>query len=435
MPFPLPSPRKRRLGVLFFDQAVVSGSGFLMMLLLVREIGLEGYGAFGIVWTLSLFILGMQQAFVSQPMMSIGPKQEAGERSCFYGAVLVSQGVFTLLAALGTVVCYLVLQSIWADPALDGTLLAGTLLILGRQAFGFTRSYFFATGKVRRAFFNDLLAHPGQLAAILFLQLSGNLTLDAALWTLGSISGAMALLGLLQFETVRFTRDAIVSFAARSWKMSRWLGATSVSQWLSANAFLVAAGAILGSGAVGALKAAHNVVGVLHIVFVALENFVPVEAARALARDGFSGMRRYLGRVLKIGAVCTVVSALFLALLARPLLEFLYDGAMDARMVEALRWLTALYVLGFALTIVNIAFRTVERTRALAVGNILVSLPALALAAPLVGSFGFTAVLIGMVVQKALLVVYLGVAFLHLARRRPRPTESTGVSRPSLDAA
>lgn len=433
LPFSIREPK--RIGALFFDQAVVSGCSFLMMLLLIREIGLEGYGAFGMVWTLSLFVLGLQQAFVSHPLMSIGPKQAERDAPEFYGAVLLAQGVFTLLAAFATAGCYLVLQRIWADPALDGTLLAGTVLILSRQAYAFTRSCFFATGRVHRALVNDLFAHPGQVVAILLLQFLGALHLEAVLWTLGAVSGGMAIAGLFQIGPVRFTRRAFFAFAARSWKMSRWLGATSVAQWLSANAFLVAAGAILGSGSVGALKAAHNVVGVLHVAFVALENFVPVDAARALAERGLGGMKRYLGRVLQVGIAGTVVTAGALALFARPILELLYNGAVDNRMVEALQWLTVLYVLGFALTIQNIAFRTVERTRAVAVGNLLVALPALALASPLVATYGFTAVVLGMVLQKALLVAYLAVAFLVLGRRLKRSGTERGLTPALRDAA
>ena len=420
-PPPAPRQRTRRLGLYFLDQAVVSGSSFLVMLLLVPYLGLEVYGAFAMVLTVALFVVGLQQALVSHPMMSIGPKQGTAGREEYYGAVLVQEAVFTVLCVLGTLLAHTMLRAIWKDDALEGTMWSVTGMVAARQAYVFLRSYFFATGRLRRALAGDLIASAGPLLALPLLHRAGLLDLPAVFWTASASFGAAVLCGLAGFERVRFRPAAILANVRRSWSFARWLGVMAVFQWFSANAFLLAAGTILGGGAVGAVKAAHNVVGVLHLGFIALENFVPVDAARVYATAGLRAMVGHLRRVFTAGLAVTVAAAAVLFLGADPLLRALYHREVNAWMVEALRGFAVLYVLTFAITVLNIAFRAVEDSRRLALCHILVALPILFAAEPTVTTFGFTGAVVGMVLQKAIVLVVLGGAFSRAARRGSFP--------------
>ena len=406
-----------RAGLTLVDQAVVSGTNFFVMLFLVRSLGLETYGAFGMVWALAVFIVSLQLAFVSQPMMSIGPKQTPAERPGYFGAVLLIQSVFTALATCLTVAAYYLLQVVWGDASLEGTLLPGVAMIVACQAYYFVRNYFFATGKVARAVANDAVAFPMQLAVLFGLSRFGDLTLANVFWSIGAVFSVATVIGLRQYERVRFVRSTFVAIARRSWRFGRWLGLMSVFQAGSANAFLVATGALLGGGAVGALKAAQNLIGLLSVAFIALENSVPVEAARVLAREGLVGMVRRLRRILAVGLATTIVCATALAVWAEPLLRHLY-GTADAEAIEALRGFSMLYVLVFVVTMLGIAFRSIERTQGLAACHILVALPALLLAHPMVANFGLTGAVYGMIAQKALLVVALTITFLIERRER-----------------
>jgi O-antigen/teichoic acid export membrane protein len=400
-----------RIGLVFFDQVIVSGCSFLTMLVLIRSSGLELYGAFGMVLALAMFIVGLQLAFISQPMMSIGPAQSDADRPGFFGSMLVLQLGFTTVAAIATAIAYMLLQGVWADPLLDGTLLSGSVMILARQGYVFVRNSFFATGRVARAVANDSLAFGGQLVALALLGRGGPLELNTVFWTVGAFFGLALVVGLMQFGTVVFSREALTRTAARNWRFSRWLGVQSVFQWFSSNAIFIASGSVLGSAAVGALKLAQNVVGILGVVLVALENFVPVDAARAFAGAGMDGLKRYLKRILFIGGLATAGVAACIMAWPAALLQLLSAVEPDAWTIGALRWFALLYLLAFVVTVQNIAFRSVERTRELALCHILISLPMLVAAHPVVVHFGFTGACVALVLHKAVLCICLATTF------------------------
>ena len=412
---------RSRIALVCGDQALVSGCNFLTMLVLVRAMGLERYGAFGMIWTVALFVVGLQHAFVSQPMLSIGPKCAPEERAGFRGAILLLQGAFTALAALGCVGAYHLMRSVWADPALDGALVPGVATMLAAQARTFVRYAFFAADRPRAALANDALLYPLQLAAVSALAAAGAVTLERVLWAVAATHGLATLAGLVRYGEARFSRSAFRATLARAWSMGRWLGVTSVSQWLSANCFLVAAGVVLGSGAVGALRAAQNVIGVLHVGLLAMENGLPAQAARAYADGGVRRMNEGLARVGRLGLPLVAATCAGLALFPELALGLIYGERVDVWMVHALRGFCVLYVLTFLQTLLGIGFRSMERTRCVAACHLLLSLPFVLIATPVVERFGFAGVVVGALAQKAVLALALTAVYVAVTRAATRP--------------
>jgi hypothetical protein len=82
------------------DQALVSGTNFLMGVLLVRYLGFEQYGLFVLAWMAVQFVMGVQNALIVSPMMSIAPKLSGTRRSGYYAAALRLQTLLIALAAL-----------------------------------------------------------------------------------------------------------------------------------------------------------------------------------------------------------------------------------------------------------------------------------------------------------------------------------------------
>ena len=62
--------------LVFLDQAIVSGSNFILGILLARNLGIEGYGYYSLIWLVVLFFSSMQLASLISPMMSLGPKKK-----------------------------------------------------------------------------------------------------------------------------------------------------------------------------------------------------------------------------------------------------------------------------------------------------------------------------------------------------------------------
>ncbi|MCP3920735.1 MAG: hypothetical protein GY711_34850 [bacterium] len=406
-----PPPRARGRVVALVDQALVSGVNFATSVLLVRALGLQMFGTYSLVWLLVLFAVGLGQALVVQPLLTFVPKCAERERESYLAAAARLELIFLGATALGMGAAYAFVLAHWDAPELAGTLPAFLVALLGRQAQSFSRGVAFATARQDRALVCDAVGYGGQLLLLAVLSATGRLDLRTALQAVGAASAVGAVTGAVSLARARLEPGELARAAGRHWTFARWLAGMSVVQWFSSNFFLVAAAGLLGSAAVGAIKAAQAVIGVLHVLFLAMENVVPVVAARLLVERGRGAMLDYLTRVGAFGLGATVLVAALVAGGAELLLALVYGAPAGPEPVLALRGLALLYVFAYVISVLHIGYRTLERTRTVALVYVGCTLLALAFARPIVAHFGLAGAVFGMAAQQAMLAISLGFAF------------------------
>lgn len=388
------------------DQALVSAVNFATTIALVRWLGLQSFGVFSLIWMAVLFAIGVQQACISQPLLTIASKQAEKNRKGYYGAVLWMQLAFTaVLFAISWAGC-LAVATILRQEELAAVALPVSVLISAKQAHGFVRSVYFAREKRGGVLTNDALAYLGQLGLLFYVWQSGGLDLAATLWAIAIPSIFAACVGLAGYGTFGTSIDNLKRVAVRHWTFSRWLVAKAVLQWFSSNYFLIAAGAILGTTSLGALKAAQTMLGVLHVFFLAMENIVPVQAAKIHLEKGTSALASYMERLAWSGTVLTLAISMVVMAWPDALLRLVY-GHSSADMVLALRALAVLYVFVFEVAVLQLLFRTLEHTRPIFVSFAVTALISLLTAYPIVNAFGLMGVVGGMIGQQVLMTMFL----------------------------
>lgn len=77
------------------DQVLVSGSNFLISILILRFLGINDFGVFSFYWLILTLINGAQISFVISPMFTNAPKQNKLNIDFFYGGVFFQQIIFT----------------------------------------------------------------------------------------------------------------------------------------------------------------------------------------------------------------------------------------------------------------------------------------------------------------------------------------------------
>ena len=122
-------------------------------------------------------------------------------------------------------------------------------------------------------------------------------------------------------------------------------------------------------------------------------------------------MVRYVARMGSAGLGVTALISVALALWSAPALTLLY-GEAPAESVFALRALALMYVFSYAISVLQITFRTLERTRVVALSYGMCTLAAVACAYPIVERYGLPGATLGMAAQQALIATVLAVAFL-----------------------
>ena len=153
--------------------------------------------------------------------------------------------------------------------------------------------------------------------------------------------------------------------------------------------------------AVGAIRIIQNVMGLTHVLFLAMENIVPVKAALHYKEGGWKQLKSYLIYITGRAGFLVVAILFALALFRTYIIEFLYG-------IEYIEY--SYLVIGFCLTYVLIfighplrfALMTLEITKPIFISYVLGAAFSLILAYPLVRSLGLTGVLVGIFVTQGL---------------------------------
>ncbi|MBK7643648.1 MAG: hypothetical protein IPJ19_11485 [Planctomycetes bacterium] len=422
---------RRSAGLALVDQALVSGVNCLTTVVIVRALGLAGFGHFSILWMSVMFVLLLQQALIATPMLSIGPKQHGQASREYYAGLLRLEGVFLGLVTLAGLALAGPISRAGGEALTHGELAALLAAVAGRCAQDFVRQQGFARELRSQVLVLDALTSGLQLAGLVALGITGHMSAALALAAIALANAAGVAFWFAVERGVHVRGGSIARVVQRHARMSRWLVARVLLQWLSANAFAIAAGLSIGPAAVGAIKAGQTVMGLLHVWLLTLENVAPVRAARLVALEAWGELRAYWRRVnLGCGLATLAISALVAALpgtLAR-----LFYGATSPEQELVIRGFALLYLFVFVTTVLSIRLRTLEHTRPIFLAQALGAGLGTLAARPVVESFGLAGALGGMVLQQ---VIVCGVLLLAVRRceteRAAQPARlATGVAAP-----
>lgn len=403
------------------DQAMVSAANFATGIILARFLGLEEFGRFTLVWMLVLFVNAIQRAVIVSPMMSIGPNDS--EEPAYYGAVGVQQIVFgagTFALVWGTAAAA---AAVFPDWRISGLAFPLACTSVACQSQEFLRRNFFTRGRGGAAFATDALRYLGQLAILLWLFSTAQMDSARALWTIATLAGLAAISFLPFLGPVAWQAETIRAVTARHWQSGRWLVGSAIMQWTSGQFFFIVAGATLGVSAVGALRAAQSIMGVLNVLFRGLENVVQPRAAQLYRGKNTRALVSYLWRITRWGGLLTVVIAAIAAVAPEYWLELAY-GAEFARYDFLLRWYALIYVITFLAVPCGNGLRTLEAAENIFWAYVTATVFSLIFAYPLIAFFELKGAIIGILFSQSLLHLYITLAFHREVKRLEQTPEN-----------
>lgn len=379
------------------DQAMVSGTNFLTGVLIAKYLGLEEFGRFSLIWMVITLFSGIQHALITAPMLSVAPKYLKKTSQFYWGAVLIQQFLWVVVSSIFLFSVMLLVNFVVPNWELQDLILPVTLTLIAFQVQDFFRRYFFALSKPHLAFLNDVISYIGQIAVLLILFFNSVPKTQYVLWviTITSILASMvAFFNVNRFKvSSKFTRNIVW----QHWKLSKWLLGSVLLQWTSGmNFFLMVSGYILGPIAVGALRSAQNIVGLINIIFMAMENFVPSKASSVFSSGGKEALVEYLKHVAISGTVITVFIALVFGVFSDFWMELLY-GSEFAKYAFLVQWLGLIYVLVFPTLPLGAGLKALEKTRSIFMSQFWMSSFSIVTAFPLLNVFGLYGYVIGVI--------------------------------------
>ncbi|MFN0292450.1 lipopolysaccharide biosynthesis protein [Pedobacter helvus] len=258
------------------DQAVCSGTNFLLILFLAQRLSISHFGIYASVLLIVYLIMSVNNAIVIQPFQVFISKIESPKG--YLTALLIGEILFlTALAIL--------LRSImWLLPA---------SLFLFQDYFALA---VFTGGFIINDFFRKILLGIAETKIaiavdILFLLLLAFMALKKQ-WDLNEI-----LYGIGWANLIALT-PALSYFAKNCqkpthWKTywqkhvaeGKWLLSTAVLQWCSSNFFVLVSGIYIGVQALGVLRLVQSFFGIINVGLQVVENYFLPKIARMYNED------------------------------------------------------------------------------------------------------------------------------------------------------
>lgn len=381
------------------DQTVVSGSNFITGVLLARVLGPEAFGMFVLLQALMIYVNSFQFALIFQPMMSAAPQLPGPDRDKYLQGVFALQ--LSLSCVLGIAVAAVALfahafgleKLVGLAPSVIVALIAAMLAF---QLQDWQRRYYFVQEYPKGAFLNDLISYGSQVVLLVLVLLGGRLNVASAFWIIAVTSFAAFLIGFLH-DRVQPVFSHARAVLSEGWRTGRDYLMAWQLQWMGTQGVLMIGAGAVGAQAAGGVRAAQNIIGPINILFQAMENVVPVIAARHYGQTGLAGLSHYIWRITSIGTALLLPLLLALTLLAAPLTHFLY-GDRYADSATLVIWQAASVFTQFYLRQVTFFLRTVKATGVIIRSGMVMSVVAILVAIAAVGSLHETGVMLALLV-------------------------------------
>jgi len=310
------------------DQGLISGSNFLLAILLARWLTAAEYGAYALAFSVFLLLASVNDSLITEPMMVFGPSSYQSLKREYLGSLLRIQGligiVFSILLALAALI---------TDHVGSSRILASTLAGLSVSTPCVLILY------VAR-YANYLEQRPGRAAtgAALYCVLAlgatfavyrgGSLSPRTALHVIGISSILTATFMLLRFQPKLRLSGRVTpgTVWAEHWSYGRWSLGSAALRWLPANITYSLTGAFLGMADTGALKALLNLLLPLSNGVSSFSILFQPYVSGVFAKGGERSTRAPTATVsilyIAVGTIYTVLLVAF----RHPVFRLLYRG-------------------------------------------------------------------------------------------------------------
>ena len=281
--------------LVFFDQAIFSGTNFLLTLFLAQKLDIKSFGLLSSVVLFTYLGISITNALIIQPFqVSIGKVLQKKE---YYVFLFLGQ-----IALILVLILLVKLMAFFIPIPIDYEGLTNTFLyfIVGYLVQDFFRKLLLGIGQIPNVILIDILFLI--LILVFFYFLKNDISLVNTLWIIG-VSNLMSSLPGLFFIVKNYQKPVTWKrFVKNHILQGKWLLSTSVLQWSSSNFFVLVSGIYLGIEALGALRLVQSFFGVINIALATVENYFLPKVA-LLYSENVAKAKKYLVEITLFGAL------------------------------------------------------------------------------------------------------------------------------------
>jgi len=344
------------------DQVLVSGSNFLISILILRFLGINDFGVFSFYWLILTLINGAQISFVISPMFTNAPKQNKLNIDFFYGGVFFQQIIFTSIVFYFFILFFKFFGTYNFDYQFQSYYFQFSLTIIVTQLHQFVRRLLFSKNLYFKALISDFTTYFSLIFFLFYFDVLNLLTLENVWW----IFFYSFLLGIMINFTIilslKFNYLSIYSTIKTNWIIGKWLLLTTITQWFSGNLWLLNAAILLGPFIFGIIRACQTLLNISNIIFQSIENFIPATTSEKFKVGGIRTMKNYL-KSFTIKYLKIIILVVFVIILFSKNLLSLFYGSEVATYYQILIYLSFIIPIQFLQYPLIYKFRTLGNTK------------------------------------------------------------------------
>lgn len=380
--------------IVLIDQAIFSGTSFLTTLLIAQMLPMEVFGVYS-AYLLGIYLVMMGiGAFVILPFQVwVMQKKDTKEYTIF-------AFWFQLTSVLIIMFLFFILNGFFHLNLPVSFVVFGAGFII----HDFGRRMFLALNQLKSALYLDLISCFGLVIGMYFFSISDYKDLNS-LFAYLIPAYSVSFFWLIKIVQPKFLnkRVLIESFVLHV-KEGKWLFFTAIIQWWSSNLFVVASGIYLGAAALGALRLAQSLMGVLNVLLQSFENYILPQTASKINIDLKQGIY-YLVNISKKAGLVFLPVLLLIIFFSKPILV-LAGGADYESYAFVLQGMALLYVLVFISQPIRLLVRAMILNQHFFYGYLFSLLFALIFSHYLLSNFALLGALIGLAGSQMLLIIY-----------------------------
>lgn len=330
-------PRLRSWGIrggsAILDQAVFSGSNFVLNILLARWLSLEEFGVFSVTFTIFLVLTGFHNALLLEPMSVIGPAQHSDKLYQYMAGQIRLHFVLTLpigllVAITGWLLLTTQVGSAWLAKTLIGLGIAFPFLLLQ----WLVRRMFYIMERPSYAMFSSISYAILLLTGLWLADKNGILSASLAFGLMGGASlGSGLLMGLKMKEWLYSGSNLSLRIIYNAnWEFGKWLVGAAILSGVVGRVQIFFVAGIINVEAAGALKVLQNYMLPMAQIVIAITSLALPNLAAEYGRGNIRTLQKkglFIGLALTCAAI---VYGLGLFVFAAPLEQLLYNGQFSS---------------------------------------------------------------------------------------------------------
>jgi O-antigen/teichoic acid export membrane protein len=288
------------------DQGLISGSNFLVSVLLARWLVPEEYGYYGIAYSIFLLLVWLHSALILEPLTVFGTSRYLDGIAAYFRVNLRLNTVLALALSVILIIGAVVANATGA--ALFHPLLALALSLPFIFLYWLYRRECYVLRRPSLALYGSLTYATVSLVGVILLRSAGLISAGTALILLGvaSLLSSVVVGGLLLRGSTEERPSKVLGWhevLGTHWFYGRWVIATGVVYWLVNLMYVPLVGLLLGADKAGLIKAFQN-------LFLPVEHILTALGLLVLPRLSISAARVSSKRVLRLAGFLSLGAAL-----------------------------------------------------------------------------------------------------------------------------